>query len=308
VVSLLASFDRLSPRASGRVAVRGLVASLCGGMVLDGDLTCVECGSSRVWLDYDGGEVVCMACGIVLPEYRVEVMNRECYEVSYDPDGIREILTRLRGTMVGWGVYGPGMMDGKGRRLNIAEFETAMRHVQFEGRDLAGSCLIQMVRIVEGTIARLHLPKIVRARAVEIYRKANGAGIRRPLRLISSAAIYIACRENQIPIQMRQIVHPADRRLVWRMHNRIRFALDLKPPPPRRFPRGASNGRGSKLVEDRLSKQWDRDSRIHDLASRDFTDDSRQFSCSNRNAGSSRTFEKMRLGRSQYGRQPPPWT
>jgi hypothetical protein len=66
-----------------------------------------------------------MACGAVLPEYRLEVMNRDCHEVSYDPDGIREILTRLRGTMVGWGVYGPGMMDGKGRRLNMAEFETA---------------------------------------------------------------------------------------------------------------------------------------------------------------------------------------
>jgi hypothetical protein len=37
-------------------------------------------------LDYDGGEVVCMACGAVLSEYGVEVMNRDCYEVSYDPD------------------------------------------------------------------------------------------------------------------------------------------------------------------------------------------------------------------------------
>jgi transcription initiation factor TFIIIB Brf1 subunit/transcription initiation factor TFIIB len=87
-----------------------------------------------------------------------------------------------------------------------------------------------MVRIVEGTIARLHLPKAVGARAVQIYHKAHAAGIRRPLRRISSAAIYIACRENQIPIQMKQIMHPADRRLVWRMHNRIRFALNLKPP------------------------------------------------------------------------------
>jgi transcription initiation factor TFIIIB Brf1 subunit/transcription initiation factor TFIIB len=198
-------------------------------MVLDGGLTCVECSSSRVWLDYDGGEVVCMACGAVLPEYGVEVMNGNSYEVSYDPDGLKEIRTRLRGTMVGWGVYGPGMVDGKGRRLNMAESETAVRHVRFESRNLAGSCLIRMVRIVEGTTARLHLPKIVGARAVEIYRRAHAAGIRRPLRRISSAAIYIACCENQIPIQMKQIVHPADRRLVWRMHNRIIFALNLNP-------------------------------------------------------------------------------
>jgi hypothetical protein len=65
VVSLLASFDRLSPIASGRIAARGLVVSLRGGMVLDGGLRCVECSSSGVWLDYDGGEVVCMACGAV---------------------------------------------------------------------------------------------------------------------------------------------------------------------------------------------------------------------------------------------------
>jgi len=197
---------------------------------LDGGLMCVECSSSRVWLDYDRGEVVCMACGAVLPEYGVEVMDRGSCEVSYDPDGLKEIRSRLRGTMVGWGMYEPGFVDGRGRRLTVDEFERGMRHHWFEGRNLAGSSLIQMVRIVEGTIARLHLPKAVGARAVQIYRKAHAAGIRRPLRRISSAAIYIACRENQIPIQMKQIMHPADRRLVWRMHNRIRFALNLKPP------------------------------------------------------------------------------
>jgi transcription initiation factor TFIIIB Brf1 subunit/transcription initiation factor TFIIB len=132
--------------------------------------------------------------------------------------------------MVGWGMYGLGVVDGRGRRLTVDELEGGMRYHWFEGRNLAGSSLIQMVRIVEGPIARLHLPKAVGARAVQIYRKAHAAGIRRPLRRISSAAIYIACRENQMPIQMKQIVHPADRRLVWRMHNRIRFALNLKLP------------------------------------------------------------------------------
>jgi len=105
-----------------------------------------------------------------------------------------------------------------------------MRYVQFEGRNLAGSCLVQMVKLVEEIVARLHLPRVVGVRAVEIYRKAHAAGIRRSLRRISAAAVIIACRESQIPISMKQIVHADDRRFVWRMQNQIRFALDLKPP------------------------------------------------------------------------------
>ena len=191
-------------------------------------LTCPECKSGRVWEDYGGGEVVCTNCGAVLSEYATEVMDRSCYEVEYDPDGLKEIRTRLRGTMIVWGMYGPGMLDGTGRRLTEDEFARGTRYHRIERRNLAGSSLIDMIKVVEGTIARLHLPKAVGARAVGIYRKAHAVGIKRPLRRIGAAAIYIACRENNIPVSIKQIVSPRDRRLVWKTHNRIRFGLNLE--------------------------------------------------------------------------------
>lgn len=50
----------------------------------------------------------------VLPEYGAEVMECSSTEVGYNSDELKDIQTRLRGTMVGWGTYGPGMLDGRG--------------------------------------------------------------------------------------------------------------------------------------------------------------------------------------------------
>jgi transcription initiation factor TFIIIB Brf1 subunit/transcription initiation factor TFIIB len=132
--------------------------------------------------------------------------------------------------MIGWGIYGPGMVDGTGRKLTPDEYARSKRYNWFERRNTADPSLLNMVRIVEGTTARLHLPKTVGLRAVEIYRKARTAGIKRPLQRIGVVAVYIACRESHIPISMTEIVSPCDRRLVWKTHNRIIFALNLKVP------------------------------------------------------------------------------
>jgi len=154
-------------------------------------------------------------------------------------DGFQEIQTRLRGTMIDWGIYGPGMVDGTGRKPTPDEYARSKRYNWFERRNTADASLLNMVRIVEGTTARLHLPKTVGVRAVEIYRKARTVGIKRPLQRIG-AAVYIASRKNHIPISIKKLVSPYDGRLVWKMHNRIIFALNLKLPlrdAPREVPR-----------------------------------------------------------------------
>jgi len=163
-------------------------------------------------------------------QYQIGVMDRSSYEVTYDRDMLQETRTKVRATMIGWGTYGPGMVDGTGHRLTPDEYARSERYNWFERRNAAGASLLDMVRIVEGTMARLHLPKTVGARAVEIYRKAHAVGIRRPLGRIGAAAVYIACRESRIPVSITEIVSPCDRRLVWKMHNRIIFALNLRTP------------------------------------------------------------------------------
>jgi len=183
-----------------------------------------------VWPDYDRGEVVCRNCGVVQREHATEVMNSCSSTALYIHDGFQEIQTRLRGTMIGWGIYGPGMVDGTGRQLTPEEYARSKRYNWFERRNTADASLLNIVRIVEGTTARLHLPKTVGLRAVEIYRKAHAFGIRRPLRRIGAVAVYIACRESHIPISIREIVSPCDRHLVWKTHNRIIFALNLRIP------------------------------------------------------------------------------
>jgi len=149
---------------------------------------------------------------------------------AYVHDELQELQTRLRGTMIGWGIYGPGMIDGAGNRLTADQYAMSRNSVRFQLRNSQGTSLLNLVKLVEGTIARLHLPKTVGVRATEIYRKGHAAGIRDPLRRVAAAAIYIACRERGIPISIKQIAHPCDMRLVWKTHNRIVFAPDLKMP------------------------------------------------------------------------------
>ena len=184
-----------------------------------------------VWPDYDRGEVVCRNCGLVQKDYATEVMSSCSPTAAYVHDEFQELETRLRGTMIGWGIYGPGMIDGAGNRLTADQYARNKSSVRFQLRNSTGTSLLNLVKLVEGTIARLHLPKTVGVRAVEIYRKGHAAGIRDPLRRVAAAATYIACRERGIPISIKQMAHPYDIRLVWRTHNRIMFALDLKMPP-----------------------------------------------------------------------------
>jgi len=144
--------------------------------------------------------------------------------------------------MIDWGIYGLGMVDGTGRKPTPDEYARSKRYNWFERRNTADASLLNMVRIVEGTTARLHLPKTVEIRAVEIYRKARAVGIKRPLQRIGPA-VYIASRENHIPISIKESVSPHDGCLVWKMHNRIIFALNLKLPlrdAPREVPRIAA--------------------------------------------------------------------
>jgi len=194
-------------------------------------LICIECKSDLVWPDYDRGEVVCRNCGVVQKEYATEVMSSCSSTAAYVHDELQELQTRLRGTMIGWGIYGPGMIDGAGNRLTADQYARSKSSVRFQLRNSSGTSLLNLVKLVEGTIARLHLPKIVGVRAAEIYRRGHAAGIRDPLRRIAAAATYIACRERGIPISIKQIAHPCDIRLLWKTHNRIVFALDLKMPP-----------------------------------------------------------------------------
>ena len=184
-----------------------------------------------VWPDYDRGEVVCRNCGLVQKEYATEVMSSCSSTADYVHDEFQELQTRLRGTMVGWGIYGPGMIDGAGNRLTADQHARSKSSVRLQLRNSRGASLLNLVKLGEGIIARLHLPKIVGVRAVEIYRRGHAAGVRDPLRRVAAAAIYIACRERGIPVSIKQIAHPSDMRLVWKTHNRIVFALDLKMPP-----------------------------------------------------------------------------
>jgi len=128
-------------------------------------LICIECKSDTVWSDYDRGEVVCRNCGLVQKEYATEVMSGCPSTAAYLHDEFQEFQTRLRGTMIGWGIYGPGMIDGAGNRLTADQYARSKNSVRFQLRHSTGTSLLNLVKPVEGAVARLHLPKIVGVRA-----------------------------------------------------------------------------------------------------------------------------------------------
>jgi transcription initiation factor TFIIB len=169
---------------------------------------CPECGSPRLVRDYERGELVCGACGLVLSERAIDegpewvAHSMEEVEQLARTGPPRKPLSGAAGLTT---VVPYPTRDIRGRQI-----PEPARRVFYRLRKLqATSTLtgrgerssVAMGRALDRIASQLGLPTSVREEAAFLCRKAIGTGVMRGRSMmgIVAAAIYAACRIDGVP-------------------------------------------------------------------------------------------------------------
>lgn len=203
---------------------------------------CPECGSTNLIYDRETNETVCGNCGLVIstlemdrgPEWRA--FNEE------------ERAKRSRvGTSISYLIHDKGLStdisppnrDAYGNPIKEPYEMWRLRKWQIKSRVSSPQekSLVQGLNEVSRLSHQLGIPLSLEERAAVLYRKALDKGLikGRTVVGIASAALYLACRESNIPITLEEIekVSLANRKDVARCYRLLRHKLELNIPLPR---------------------------------------------------------------------------
>lgn len=215
------------------------------GSTFEEDRFCPECGSAHLVRDYERGEVVCGACGLVLAERAIDhgpewvpasVEEAERLARTGPP---RKPLTGASGltTVVPF----PGR-DIRGRRIPERARQTfyRLRRLQMtSAQSLRGErSSVAMARVLDRIVSQLGLPNAVRDEAALLCKRALGAGIVRGRSTVGivAAAVYAACRIDGVPRTLSEIARATgvSRKAIARHHREfLRAGAFQSVPLPR---------------------------------------------------------------------------
>mgnify|MGYP003970375093 FL=1 len=165
---------------------------------------CTDCGNSNLLRDYETGELVCQACGIVVsdallatgPEWR-----------AFDQEQ-RDKLPRV-GAPVTWTIHDKGLSttigwqdrDASGRKLSPEERARLYRlrkwHRRSKVSDSTQRNLAHALSEMSKISYKLNLPRNVIETSSMIYRRAIQKQLirGRTIQSVAVASIYMACRQ-----------------------------------------------------------------------------------------------------------------
>ncbi len=203
--------------------------------------TCPECTSKNLVHDYDTGETVCGACGLVLygqtldkgPEWRAFTLE--------------EKASRSRvGLPTSYSVHDKGLSttigqvdrDSYGRKLPLATRLLMWRLRKWQIRSRVHSSidrnLSQAMSELERLSGKVNISTHTKERAAVIYRKAldNGLVRGRSINAITAAALYAACRGNGTPRTLREIAKASlvNKKDVARCYRLLLHELNVQMP------------------------------------------------------------------------------
>jgi transcription initiation factor TFIIB len=202
---------------------------------------CPECTSDNLVEDYDRGEVICQACGLVInenvmdrgPEWRAftkeerESRGRVGIPISYSmhDKGLSTVIDRIN-------------RDAYGKQLPISTRLEMLRLRKWQIRTRVHSSidrnLAQAMAELDRLTDNLHIPSQVKERAAVIYRKALDSGLvrGRSIAAIAAAALYAACRATETPRTLKEvaITNNAKRKDIARYYRLLIRELDIKMP------------------------------------------------------------------------------
>jgi transcription initiation factor TFIIB len=237
---------------------------------------CPECGSAHLVRDYERGEVVCAACGLVLTE---RVIDPGPERIAYSMEEAerlartgppRKALTGASGltTVVPYptrDIRGHPIPERARKvfyRLRRLQATTAQY-----GRGERSSAA--MARAVDRIASHLGLPSTVKDEAGLICRKAIESGVARgrSMAAVVAAAVYAACRVDGVPRTLGEIerVTGIQRKTIARHYRdlvRSRTVRAVPLPRPQdyvgRFCAELRLSHRSQSEAMRILKEWDR--------------------------------------------------
>jgi transcription initiation factor TFIIB len=202
---------------------------------------CPECTSDNLVEDYDRGEVICQACGLVInenvmdrgPEWRAftkeerESRGRVGIPISYSmhDKGLSTVIDRIN-------------RDAYGKQLPISTRLEMLRLRKWQIRTRVHSSidrnLAQAMAELDRLTDNLHIPSQVKERAAVIYRKALDSGLvrGRSIAAIAAAALYAACRATETPRTLKEVATASSvkRKDVARCYRLLLRELNIKMP------------------------------------------------------------------------------
>ncbi len=180
---------------------------------------CPECGSTRLMRDYECAELVCMNCGYVIaakladrgPEWRAFDDEQRAKRTRVGAPLTYTIHDKGLSTMIDWhdrDIYGKGLSPGqKAQVYRLRKWQRRIRVSDATERNLAFA-LSEITKIAN----TLNLPKNILETASLIYRKAVKEKLirGRSIQGVTSAAIYLACRQCGLPRTLEEIAQASN--------------------------------------------------------------------------------------------------
>ena len=175
---------------------------------------CPECGSENLVHDYDTGETVCGACGLVLYEQMLD-KGPEWRAFTQEEKASRSRV----GVPTSYSVHDKGLStaisqvdrDAFGRKLPLATRLQMWRLRKWQIRSRVHSSidrnLAQAMAELDRLSDKVYIPAPIKEKAAVIYRKALDKGLvrGRSIAAIAAAALYAACRGSGTPRTLREI-------------------------------------------------------------------------------------------------------
>jgi len=220
---------------------------MLGGQVMekaevDEDAECPECRSDHLIRDYDRGELVCKACGLVIddnfiatgPEWRA--FDAEQTEKRSRTGAPMTVMLHDKGlsTELGWGnkdAYGsPVPAKNRAQLYRMRKWHNRSRHSDTLHRNLALA-----LSEINQMSSKLGLQRNVRESAASLYRQAANEDLLRgrSVESMSAAVLYAACRQCNVPRTMDEIakVSRISKKEMSRCYRHLSRELKLKLIP-----------------------------------------------------------------------------
>lgn len=212
--------------------------------IIDEERSCPECGSEHLVRDYARGELVCDACGLVVSESAIDE-GPEWAAYSAE-ENLRLSRTGAPRSVVAGAsslttVIPLSTKDARGNTIPLKEREKfyRMRKLQHHsGHSRPGErSLPETIRSLERVAAHMGLPKPVKEEAGFICKKALEKGLvrGRSIEGVVAAAVYAACRINEVPRTLDELqqVTGIRKKVIGKAYGALLRSLTLRVPPSR---------------------------------------------------------------------------
>jgi transcription initiation factor TFIIB len=203
--------------------------------------SCPECGSAKLVHDYETGETVCGACGLVIRE---QMMDKGPEWRAFTQE---EKASRSRvGVPTSYSVHDKGLStaigrvdrDAFGRKLPVSTRLQMWRLRKWQIRSRVHSSvdrnLAQAMAELDRLSDKAYIPSSVKEKAAVIYRKALDKGLvrGRSIAAIAAASLYASCRSTETPRSLREISEASlvDKKDVARCYRLLIRELDISMP------------------------------------------------------------------------------